>query len=103
MSLDFSHDYSNHELLSNKNRYSELYKLQSVTAENVNTGDLLLIKTACDKYGLFIAVAPSEEDGTLHLSKFTAVDFTKDTPTIYTEADSDGIINSCRCNTCNHS
>ena len=78
MSLDFQHDYSNHELLANKNRYTELFKLDAAAPSDVHKGDLILLKTSCGKYGIFIAVSESDEDGTLHLSKYSDYEFSKD-------------------------
>ena len=77
MSVDYTHDYSDHVLLDNKNKYTELYKLSSSTAADVNAGDLLLLKTACGRYGMFVALSAPEPDGTLHLSKYSEVDFIK--------------------------
>ena len=39
-------------------------------------GDLVLVKTDCGKYGLFVSVDDPDEDGTLHLSKYHELDFT---------------------------
>lgn len=77
MSVDYTHDYSDHVLLDNKNKYTELYRLSSSTASAVNTGDLLLLKTACGRYGIFVALSSADADGTLHLSKYSEVDFIK--------------------------
>lgn len=77
MSIDYTHDYSDHVLLDNKNKYTELYKLSGSTAADVNAGDLLLLKTACGRYGIFVALSTADEDGTLHLSKYSEVDFIK--------------------------
>lgn len=78
MSLDFQHDYSNHELLSNKNRYTELFKLDPVTAADIHKGDLVLLKTSCGKYGIFVVMSESDTDETVHLSKYSDYEFTKD-------------------------
>lgn len=75
MSIDYTHDYSNHVLVDNKNRYTELYKLEKSTASNINTGDIILLKTSCGRYGIFIATSVPDSDGTLHLSKYSEVDF----------------------------
>ena len=84
MSVDYTHDYSDHVLLDNKNKYKELYKLSSATASDVHTGDLVLLQTACGRYGIFVAVANPDPDGTLHLSKYSEVDFIKlDTDWLY--------------------
>lgn len=77
MSLDFTRDYSNHELLDNKNKYTELYKLYPAAAQDVSKGDIILLKTACGRYGLFVAVADPSEDNTLHLTNYSEVDFIK--------------------------
>ena len=44
MSVDYTHDYSDHVLLDNKNKYKELYKLSSATASDVHTGDYYPVK-----------------------------------------------------------
>ena len=77
MTIDFTHDYSDHVLLDSRNKYTELYALSPTSAENVHRGDILLLKTACGRYGLFIAVSSPSEDGTLHLSKYLETDFIK--------------------------
>lgn len=77
MSIDFTHDYANHSLLENKNRYTELYKLDSSSASDIHKGDLVLLKTACGKYGIFIASSDPDPDETLHLSPYSGVDFIK--------------------------
>lgn len=77
MSIDYTHDYSDHVLLDNKNKYTELYKLSGSTAADVSAGDLLLLKTACGRYGIFVALSTADSDGTLHLSKYSEVDFIK--------------------------
>lgn len=75
MSLDFTYDYSNHTLLDNANKYSKLYKLIPVEASQVTKGDLVLVKTDCGKYGLFISVDDTNEDNVLHLSSYHELDF----------------------------
>lgn len=77
MSIDFTHDYSNHTLLENKNRYTELYKLSNSSASDIHKGDLVLLKTACGRYGIFIASEDPDADETLHLSPYSEVDFIK--------------------------
>lgn len=77
MSIDFTHDYSDHVLLDNRNHYKELYKLSAAEASDIQKGDLVLIKGPCGCYKLFIATADSDEDGTLHLTKYAEIDFVK--------------------------
>lgn len=88
MSLEYTHDYTNHNLLDDKNhRYTKLYKLVSAEASDVKKGDLVLLKTAGGRFGVFIAFEDTTEDNALHLSKYSEFDFTK-----YDESD------SCICN-----
>ena len=76
MSLDYVRDYSNHVLLDNKSKYSKLYKITAESdATDIEKGDIVLLKTPCGKWGLFIALSEAEEDGTLHLSKYTDQEF----------------------------
>lgn len=77
MSLDFTKDYSNHVLLDNKSKYSKLYKLGEADSSDVHRGDLVLLQTPCGKFGLFLALDDASEDGTLHLTKYSEVDFYK--------------------------
>lgn len=77
MSYDFTKDYSDHELLDSKNKYTKLYKLLDADADEIHKGDLVLLKTACERYGIFVAVADTSDDNTLHLSKFFEADFIK--------------------------
>lgn len=74
MSLDFNVDYSNHTLLDNKFKYSKIFKLSETSADAVSTGDLLLIQAPCGKYVLYMATRTSDEDGTLHLTRYSEVD-----------------------------
>lgn len=82
MSLDFTdgytYDYSDHSLVDNKNKYEHLYKLYSVEAEDVVQGDMILVKTKAGQYSLFVAVANTSDDGTLHLAKYSDLHFIKD-------------------------
>jgi hypothetical protein len=75
MSLDYTRDYSNHVLLDNKAKYSKIYKIAESDASDIEKGDLILLKTPCGKWGLFIALSAADEDGTLHLSKYTDQEF----------------------------
>lgn len=76
MSLDFTRDYSNHVLLDNKAKYSKIYKLPKESdAIDIEKGDIVLLQTPCGKWGLFIALSAADEDGTLHLSKYTDQEF----------------------------
>ena len=75
MSLDYVRDYSNHVLLDNKAKYSKIYKIAESDASDIEKGDLILLKTPCGKWGLFIALSAADEDGTLHLSKYTDQEF----------------------------
>lgn len=77
MSIEYTHDYANHVLLENKNRYTELYKLSSADAAEVSKGDLVLLKTVCGRYGIFVAVEDPSADGTLHLTPYAECDFIK--------------------------
>lgn len=77
MSVDFSTDYSNHTLLDNKAKYSKIYKLSEVEASDVEKGDLVLLKTPCGQYRLYMATSSSDEDNTLHLTRYAEVDFIK--------------------------
>lgn len=79
MSLDFTRDFSNSNLLSNKNVYTDIYKLDLVESQSINCGDKLLLKFTDGSYSLFIATSAPDEDGTLHLSKLTEFDFVKNT------------------------
>lgn len=75
MSLDFTRDYSNHVLLDNKAKYSKIYKIAESNASGIEKGDIVLLKTPCGKWGLFIALSVADEDGTLHLSKYNDQEF----------------------------
>jgi hypothetical protein len=77
MSIEYTRDYSNHTLLDNKNKYTELYKLSSAEASDVHKGDLLLLKTQCGRYGIFMASDEPDPDNTLHLTKYYEIDFIK--------------------------
>ena len=81
MSLDFTdgytYDYSDHSLVDNKNKYEQLYTLHPANAEDIQLGEKVLVKTKAGNYGLFIAVADTSEDGTLHHKKKSAVDVVK--------------------------
>lgn len=76
MSLDYVRDYSNHVLLDNKAKYSKIYKLPKESdVVDIEKGDIILLQTPCGKWGLFIALSAADEDGTLHLSKYTDQEF----------------------------
>lgn len=77
MSIDFHHDYSDHTLLDNRNHYKEIYKLSLAEASEIQKGDLVLLKGPCGCYKIFMATADSDEDGTLHLTKYAEMDFVK--------------------------
>ena len=77
MSIDFHHDYSDHTLLDNKRKYREIYKLEPAEASEIHKGDLVLVKTFCGCFGVFMASADSDEDNTLHLIKYAEIDFAK--------------------------
>jgi hypothetical protein len=77
MSVDFSTDYSNHTLLDNKAKYEKIYMLSEAEATDVHKGDLVLLKTPCGQYRLYMATADSDEDNTLHLTRYAEVDFYK--------------------------
>jgi hypothetical protein len=77
MSLDFTTDYANHTLLDNKSKYSKIYKLTEVEASDVSLGDLILLKTPCGQYRLYMATGSADEDNTLHLTRYAEVDFIK--------------------------
>lgn len=77
MSIDFTKDYSNHTLLDNKRKYKEVYRLEPSEFTDVKKGDLLLLKTMCGCYGVFMATADSDEDGTLHVTRYAEIEFEK--------------------------
>jgi len=77
MSIDFTKDYSDHVLLDNKRKYREIYKLSPSEAVDISKGDLLLLKTMCGCYGVFMATADSDEDGTLHVTRYAEIEFAK--------------------------
>lgn len=87
MSIDYTTDYTNHTLLDNKAKYDKIYKLTEVEASDVNKGDLVLLKTPCGQYRLYMATAPADEDNTLHLTRYAEVDFIK-----YDSTPSDGLV-----------
>lgn len=99
MSIDFTHDYSDHVLLDSRNRYKELYKLAVAEAADVKKGDLVLLKGPCGCYKIFMATADSDEDGTLHLTKYAELDFVSANNN--DESNGDGIVISdydpCSC------
>jgi len=77
VSIDYTYDYSDHVLLDNKSKYKELYKLYQTTAADVHKGDLVLIKTGCGCYKIFMATADTGEDNSLHLTQYSEVEFVK--------------------------
>ena len=77
MSVDYTRDYSNHTLLDNQAHYSKIYKLDEIQASDGHKGDLILLKTPCGQYRLYIATGDSDEDNTLHLSRYSEIDFFK--------------------------
>lgn len=77
MSVDYNVDYSNHTLLDNKSKYSKIYKLTEIQASGVSQGDLLLLKTPCGQYRLYMSIAAADEDNTLHLTRYSEIDFAK--------------------------
>lgn len=88
MAIDFTRDYSDHVLLDNKRKYKEIYKLSPSEASDISKGDLVLLKTMCGCYGVFMATADSDEDGTLHVTKYAEVEFAK----MDAESSSDSIV-----------
>lgn len=76
MSLDFTHDYCDHTLVNNKNKYTKIYKLVQVEASDVKQGDVVMIETPCGRNELYIATQDST-DSTLHLSKYSSNEFIK--------------------------
>lgn len=77
MSLDYTTEYANHTLLDNKSKYSKIYKLKEVEASDISLGDLVLLKTPCGQYRLYMATGEADEDNTLHLTKYAEIDFYK--------------------------
>ena len=62
--------------MDNKAKYSKIYKLpEESDASKIEKGDIILLKTPCGKWGLFIALSAADEDGILHLSKYTDQEF----------------------------
>lgn len=101
MSIDYTYDYSNHVLLDNKSKYSKIYSLSLVDdASTVKAGYKLLIKTSCGQYKLFIATDDAEPDGTLHLTPYSEVDFSKE-PEKDDSDDSSCIKQYCGCQNSN--
>ena len=77
MSIDFTTDYSNHTLIDNKAKYSKIYKLVEVEPSDINKGDLVLLKTPCGQYRLYMSISSADEDNTLHLTRYAEIDFVK--------------------------
>lgn len=77
MSIDFHHDYSDHTLLDNKRKYREIYKLSPAEAADLHKGDLVLLKTFCGCFGVYFVTADSDEDNTIHVTKYAEIDFAK--------------------------
>ena len=77
MSLEYTVEYANHSLLDNKAKYSKIYKLTEVVASDISLGDLVLLKTPCGQYRLYMATGPADEDNTLHLTRYAEIDFAK--------------------------
>ena len=75
LSFDYTVDYANHTLLDNKSKYSKIYKLTEVEASDIDLGDLVLLKTPCGQYRLYMATGPADEDNTLHLTRYSEIDF----------------------------
>lgn len=97
MSLDFTQDYSNHNLLDDIHRYTKIYKLTPMEVTDVSQGDILLLKTDCGEYGMFIATADTnEEDKVLHVSKLVEYEFVQDKPKPYKNNNPD-TDNNCDC------
>lgn len=74
MSLDYTVDYANHTLLDNKLKYSKIYKLSEIEASDVSMGDLILLKTPCGQYRLYMSIGSADEDNTLHLTRYAELD-----------------------------
>jgi len=80
MSIDYNVDYSNHTLLDNKAHYSKIFKLDEIAPSDVHRGDLIVLKTPCGQYRMYIAIDDADEDNTLHLSKYSEIEFAKAEP-----------------------
>ncbi len=80
MSIDYTHDYTNHTLLDNKPHYSKIFKLDEIEASDVHRGDLIVLKTPCGQYRLYLALDDADEDNTLHLSRYSEIEFAKAEP-----------------------
>ena len=84
MSVEYTRDYSDHVLLDNKNKYSEIFKVYPAEPQDVHRGDVILLKTACGRFELFMALDDASMDennkGALHLTKFAEVDFVPEVP-----------------------
>lgn len=77
MSLDYTTDYTNHTLLDNKMKYEKIYKLTEVIASDITKGDLILLKTPCGQYRLYMATAEADENNTLHLTRYAELEYIK--------------------------
>lgn len=77
MSLDYTTDYTNHTLLDNKMKYEKVYKLTEVIASDITKGDLVLLKTPCGQYRLYMATAEADENNTLHLTRYAELEYIK--------------------------
>lgn len=104
MSVDYNVEYYNHTLLDNQAKYDKIYKLTEVVASDVHRGDLVLLKTPCGQYKLYMAIDDSGEDNTLHLTRYAEIDFYKsnydpNSDLVISESDSCGnqVNNNCNC------
>lgn len=80
MALDYNQDYTNHTLLDNKPHYSKIYKLDEVEASDIHRGDLIVLKTPCGQYRMYLALDDADEDNTLHLSRYSEIEYAKAEP-----------------------
>lgn len=77
MSVDYTHDYSDHALIDCKPKYSKIYKLEEIEASDVHRGDLIVLKTPCNQYRIYVALDDADEDNTLHLTRYSEIEFAK--------------------------
>lgn len=77
MSVDYTIDYSNHLLTDSKPKYSKIYKLEEIEASDVHRGNLVVLKTPCNQYRIYVALDDAGEDNTLHLTRYSEIEFAK--------------------------
>lgn len=97
MSIEFTKDYSNHNLLNSTSKYTELYKLVPAEPADIKRGDLVLLKTPCGKYEVNLAVTDADENNTLKLTKYQEVEYTKYNAADPTESVVVGEFTPCTC------